>query len=100
MRQLNLLAGKKYNGRKMARAISVRHFNHVILKSRLPILRRHHAQIKNAISEAQRRFGIRLSGRIPSGAECSRMWIDNVSRHREPQKANSSIFNHGKFCYP
>lgn len=60
MRQLLLLKEKRYVARKTARSISTRHFNHVVLKARRPILRKNVAVVRALIRETQLRFGIRL----------------------------------------
>ena len=61
MKQLTLLRPKKYRGRKTARLIATkRGSNHVVLKSRRPILRRHRAIVLRSIRETQDRFEIRL----------------------------------------
>jgi REP element-mobilizing transposase RayT len=58
--QLSLLNQKKYSGRKVARPISTKEFNHIVVKSRLPILRLQYRLIQLVLIEAQRRFGIEL----------------------------------------
>lgn len=60
MKQLTLFREKKYVGRKTTRAISTRHFNHVVLKARKPTLRRHAPLVRSLIRETQLRFGIKL----------------------------------------
>ncbi|MBI2606014.1 MAG: transposase [Deltaproteobacteria bacterium] len=60
MKQLTLLREKKYSGRKTVRPISTRHYNHVVLKARVPILRRHAPAVRGLVRETQDRFGIRL----------------------------------------
>ena len=61
MKQLSLIPKKTFKGRKTARAIAVRRGeNHVILKSRAPLLRRHRGIVLRSIRETQDRFGIRL----------------------------------------
>jgi REP element-mobilizing transposase RayT len=58
--QLKLFTEKKYAKRKTTRALSLRGHNHIILKAKKPVLRRHHAQIKFLIQETQKRYGLRL----------------------------------------
>ena len=58
--QLEFLASKRYRFRKSSRVIGIREANHVILKARLPILRRNHLIIRKLIRETQTRFGIRI----------------------------------------
>ena len=61
MKQLPLIPRKKYRARKVARAIATRRgANHVVLKSRTPILRRHRAVVLRSIRETQDRFGVLL----------------------------------------
>ena len=61
MKQLALLREKKYRKRKTARAIAIRRgTNHVILKSRQPLLRKHRRIVLRSIRETQDRFEIRL----------------------------------------
>ncbi|MBI2606010.1 MAG: transposase [Deltaproteobacteria bacterium] len=60
LRQLLLLKEKKYAGRKTARPISTRHYNHVVLKARRPILRKNSVVVRALIRETQLRFGVRL----------------------------------------
>ena len=62
MRQLALFTRKKYRGRKTTRMIATtkRGENHVILKSRLPVLRKHRSVVMKSIRETQDRFQIRL----------------------------------------
>ena len=60
MKQIKLSIEKKYKKRKVARSVSVREFNHVILKSRLPILRRNRKLIRELLKDTQERFGIKL----------------------------------------
>jgi len=59
-KQLTLLRERKYLKRKVARAISLRGGNHIVLKANAPILRKHHAKIKFEIRKVQERFGVRL----------------------------------------
>jgi REP element-mobilizing transposase RayT len=58
--QLSLLKEKKYASRKVARPISTKEFNHIVVKSSLPILRRQYRLIQLVLIEAQKRFGIEL----------------------------------------
>ncbi len=58
--QLSLLKLKKHSSRKVARPISLKEFNHVVLKARRPVLRRNHVLIKALMMEMQRRFGLKL----------------------------------------
>jgi REP element-mobilizing transposase RayT len=58
--QLSLLKQKQYASRKVARPISTTEFNHIVVKARLPILRRQHRLIQAVLIEAQKRFGIEL----------------------------------------
>ena len=60
MKQLTLLKEKKYSKRKVARAISLRGANHVVLKTDQFILRKNAASIRRLIRETQDRFGIKL----------------------------------------
>lgn len=60
MIQKTLLTERKYESRKTARTISTRAYNHVVLKSQKPILRKNSALIKRTIADAQNRFGFRL----------------------------------------
>ena len=61
MRQLQLIPKKKYRGRKIARAIATRRGeNHIVLKSKLPLLRQHRAIVLRSIRDTQDRFHIRL----------------------------------------
>ena len=60
MRQLKLLTEKKYAGRKIARAISIRGANHIVFKARRPVLRRHFSVIRGLLRETQDRFGVRI----------------------------------------
>src|SRR5579871_3462194 len=54
MRQLSLLREKKYKKRKTARLIATRRgSNHVILKSRRPLLRKHRTLVLRSIRETQ-----------------------------------------------
>lgn len=55
-----LIPDKKYSRRKVARPISLRGANHVVLKSRHPILRRHMGLIHALIRETQARYGVKL----------------------------------------
>lgn len=59
-KQIPLMEFKKYKLRKQARPIATRSPNHIVLKARLPILRRNHLIIRKIIQETQRRFGIRI----------------------------------------
>jgi len=59
-KQLTLLKERKYAKRKVARAISLRGANHVVLKASTPTLRRHHAKIKLEIKRAQERFSVKI----------------------------------------
>jgi len=59
-KQLTLIKERKYEKRKVARALSLRGANHVVLKASAPILRRHHSRIKSEIRKAQDRFSIRI----------------------------------------
>jgi len=59
-KQLTLIKERKYPKRKVARAISLRGANHVVLKASAPILRKHHAKIKFEIRKAQDRFSVRV----------------------------------------
>lgn len=60
MRQLTLLKEKKFTKRKVARAISLRGANHVILKTNKHILRKHIPQIRKLIRGTQDRFQIKI----------------------------------------
>lgn len=61
MKQLHLIIRKKFKARKQARPIAVkRGENHVILKSRVPLLRKHRDIVYRSLRETQLRFGIRL----------------------------------------
>ena len=60
MKQLSLIPLKRYPKRKSTRAISLKAYNHVVLKARTPVLRRHNAMIKREIQRTQVRFGVRL----------------------------------------
>lgn len=59
-RQKNLFQFRKYSGRKLTRPVATREFNHLIVKSRLPILRLNHLLIQAVLMKTQRRFGIQL----------------------------------------
>lgn len=59
-KQLTLLKEKKYAARKTARLICVRGANHVIMKSRLPILRARHPLIKFLTQETETRFQVQI----------------------------------------
>lgn len=60
MRQLTLIREKKYTKQKVARSISLRGANHVVLKARAPMLRRSIPRIRTLIRETQDRFGVRI----------------------------------------
>ena len=60
MLQLTLLKEKKYNKRKVARAISLRGANHVVLKTHRHILRKNTPKVRTLIRETQDRFGIKI----------------------------------------
>lgn len=60
LEQQRKLCEKKSHGRKTVRPISIRGFNHVVLKSRYYVLRRNHALVKQIIRETQLRFGMRI----------------------------------------
>ena len=60
MKQLALIKENKYSKRKVARAISLRGANHVVLKTDKFILRKNAAAIRRLIRETQDRFGIKL----------------------------------------
>ena len=60
MRQLTLLKEKKYTKRKVARAISLRGANHVVLKTNRHLLRKNTLQVRSLIRETQDRFGIKI----------------------------------------
>lgn len=60
MRQLSLLREKKYKHRKVARAISLRGANHIVLKTNRHVLRKNVAKIRILIHETQTRFGIKI----------------------------------------
>ena len=57
---LSLIQIKKYASRKCVRPISIREFNHVIFKARVPVLRRHRATITRTLRDCQLRYGLRL----------------------------------------
>ena len=64
LRQLHLIPKKKFAKRKVARAIATRRGeNHVVLKARFPILRKHRHIVLKAIRETQDRFQIRIRAR-------------------------------------
>lgn len=54
------LKGKTYRARKVARPISIRGYNHIVVKARYPVLRLNHLLIKRILMETQDRFGIKL----------------------------------------
>ncbi|MEW6055653.1 MAG: hypothetical protein AB1540_03490, partial [Bdellovibrionota bacterium] len=56
--QLTLLKEKKYAKRKVRREISVKQYNHCVLKAHFPVLRRHAEQIKQIIREEQIKWKI------------------------------------------
>ncbi|MBI2606283.1 MAG: transposase [Deltaproteobacteria bacterium] len=58
--QLKLFREKKYSSRKIARTLSTRAYNHVVMKAGRPILRKHHFLIKKTLRETQERFGLRI----------------------------------------
>ena len=61
MKQLPLIPRPQYRKRKTARIIGTRRAqNHVILKARIPILRRHRAIVLRSIRDTQDRFHIRI----------------------------------------
>lgn len=61
MRQLSLIPKQKYRKRKVARAIAVRRgANHIVLKARVPLLRKNRDLVMKSIRDTQDRFGIRL----------------------------------------
>ena len=59
-RQIPLIHFKKYSGRKIIRPVSLREFNHIVVKSKLPVLRLNYRLIQSVLIETRRRFGIRL----------------------------------------
>ena len=59
-KQLHLLQIKKYASRKCVRPISIREFNHVVFKARVPVLRKHRAVITRTLHDCQLRYGLRL----------------------------------------
>lgn len=59
-KQLKLIIGKKYSGRKATRPISIRGWNHVVMKSRYYVLRRNHVLVKRLVRKTQDRFGMRI----------------------------------------
>ena len=59
-KQYKLFQTKSYAARKVRRPISLKEYNHLILKARLPILRRQHALVHSILMETQRRFGVRI----------------------------------------
>jgi REP element-mobilizing transposase RayT len=59
-KQLSLLKQKQYAGRKIARPVSTKEFNHIVVKSKLPILRLQYRLIQAVLIEAQKRFGIEV----------------------------------------
>ncbi|MBI2605952.1 MAG: transposase [Deltaproteobacteria bacterium] len=59
-RQLKLIIEKKDRGRKVTRPISIRGWNHVVMKSRYYVLRRNHALVRRLVRETQDRFGMRI----------------------------------------
>ncbi len=56
----SILKTRKHALRKGPRPISLKEFNHIVLKARLPVLRRQHALIKALMMETQRRFALKL----------------------------------------
>ena len=60
MKQLVLIREKKYAKRKIARPISLRAANHVVLKAKQPLLRRHNSRIRQIVRDTQGRFKIKI----------------------------------------
>lgn len=60
VKQLSLLREKKYAKRKVARAISLRGANHVVLKTNKHILRKNAPKLRALIRETQDRFGVKI----------------------------------------
>lgn len=59
MKQLSL-PRRRYQKRKVARAISLKGANHITLRANAFVLRRHHSTIKEIIVETQKRYEIKL----------------------------------------
>ncbi|MBI3557447.1 MAG: transposase [Deltaproteobacteria bacterium] len=57
---LALIREKKYTARKIARPISLRGANHLVMKSKRPTLRRHQPVIRQIIRVTQDRFGVKI----------------------------------------
>lgn len=60
MKQLTLLKEKKCAKRKVARAISLRGANHIVLKTNKHVLRKQASTVRHLIRETQDRFGIKI----------------------------------------
>lgn len=60
MKQLSLLKEKKYSKRKVARAISLRGANHIVMKTNKHILRKHAPKLRTLIRETQDHFEIKI----------------------------------------
>lgn len=60
-KQLNLFHTKIYKKGKIAREISTKHHNHVVLKSFKPIIRLHRNKIRKIFIDTQTKFGISVS---------------------------------------
>ncbi len=59
-KQFKLFTETKYKKRKVARFVSTKHNNHVVLKSVAPILRLNRNEIKKIIKQSQKKFGFRI----------------------------------------
>ncbi|MEW6055545.1 MAG: transposase [Bdellovibrionota bacterium] len=79
-RQLTLLKEKKYSKRKVRRVISIKQYNHCVLKSHLPVLRRHAEQIKRVIREEQIKWKIELKA---LAIECNHIHLALKTPSRE-----------------
>lgn len=86
--------GRKYRKRKTARPISLSSANHVIFKSSIPVLRRHHLLIKQLVVETQKRFFVSIYSMAIMENHCHFL----ISTNCRTQFANAMRFLAGQIA--